>query len=128
MSSQVSNNFDPAHHFFSHALVALADPFASSFADVRNASVGDIKIMKRISEDGKVDRLQQVHATLTGARDGITEIINGKTAISELRRSIEGLMNKAPIEPHADIFMDNQSDSSKEDDWENIGSDEEVIS
>ena len=127
MTAAVPKNFDPAHAYFSQALVALSNPYSVAFSDARNSTVSQLKVLKAICEEGNVDRLRASHSTITSTRDRIKEIVNGRSAISELRAAIEGMMNKAPIEPRADIVMDAQSESSKEDDWENIGSDEEVI-
>ena len=127
MTSAVPKNFDPAHVYFSQALVALSNPFSVAFSDARNTTVSQLKMLKAICNEGNPERIHASHSTITNVRERIKELLNGGSAISELRAGIEGMMNKAPMEPRADIFMDVQSDSSKEDDWENIGSDEEVI-
>lgn len=126
MAKQLPNNFDPAHYFYSQALVTVSNPYSSAFADVRNSTVTSLKSLDQAIAGGQRDNIVKARELLSAAKVQMSNICSSTSAIAELRSAIGGMMNKAPIESHVDIFEDN-SDSSKEDDWDNIGSDEEVV-
>jgi hypothetical protein len=125
------NTFEPAHVFYSQAVVALADPYNSAFAECRNSSVVGIQTMKHAIAENPVEKVQQARRTLLDVKELLKGVNGWTAAISSCRSAIEGTMHKAPsaaLEQHADMFRDDKSDSGKDDgDWEQIGSDEEII-
>jgi hypothetical protein len=129
MSGQ--NNFDPAHLYYSQALVALCNPYSSVFAEVRNSTVAALQCLKQCSAENPVQTVEGSRKTLSETKEVLKQLKGSTTAISSCRAAIEGLMHKAPsaaLEQHADIFRDDKSDDSKEGgDCEQIGSDEEII-
>lgn len=126
MARQLPNNFDPAHYFYSQALVTVSNPYSSAFSDVRNSTVSSLKSLDKAISGSQRDAVVNARSRLSEAKVQMSDICASASSIAELRSAIEGMMNKAPIEAHVDIFAD-QSDSSKEDEWDDIGSDEEVV-
>ena len=127
MSSGIPNNFDPAHHYFVQSLQGVSNPLNDAFCNTRNSSVRSVKAFDRASGGDTLNRMQTANETLSHMCQSIRELTESSVSLAELRAAVEGMMNKAPIEPHADIFLDAQSDSNTGDDWDNMGSDEEVI-
>jgi hypothetical protein len=124
------NNFAPAHQFFTQALVALSNPYSSAFTDVRNSSVVSIQIFKQILGESTVDKLRQSRAELENTIKSLKELNSSVETLSNCRVAIQNLLNKAPhaaLEPHADIFTAVEDESDKAKDWDDIGSDEEII-
>jgi acetylornithine/succinyldiaminopimelate/putrescine aminotransferase len=50
---------DGADQCFSHALLALANPHGSTFAQMRNSGVVSIQALKQISDESPIERIQQ---------------------------------------------------------------------
>jgi hypothetical protein len=126
-----TKDFEPAHLLYSQALVGLANPYSVVFAESRNSSVVGIQGMQKAISENPIQRLEQARKTVAETRENFKRLNASATSISACRAAIEGLMHKAPsavLEQHVDIFRDEHSDSGKEDgDWEQIGSDEEII-
>jgi hypothetical protein len=130
LGSQPPNNFAPAHQFFTQALVALSNPYSSAFTDVRNASVVSIHIIKQILSESTVDKLKESRERLQNTIQSLKELNASVDTLSNCRIAIQTLLNKAPhaaLEPHADIFTVNEDESDKGKEWDDIGSDEEII-
>jgi hypothetical protein len=125
----MATNFDPAHQSFSHALAALANPYSSAFSDVRNSSVSSIKSLQLITADQPSDRMKESRARLTDSIASLKRLTASVINISGCRNGIQSLLVQAPnaaLEPHADIFMD-ESDESEKPQFDDVGSDEEII-
>jgi hypothetical protein len=121
--------FENAHLVFSQALLALANPYSSVFAEVRNSSVVSIQALKQIAVENPIDRLQQASDSIAKTVLGIRKLATSATIISASRVAIQSLLNEAPhdvLEQHAEIFAENNDESDKGD-WEQVGSDEEII-
>lgn len=126
----MQKNFEPAHRFYSEAMIALANPYGSAFSDVRQSSVQNIKGMKDCLAQKPLENMKRSHETIKEMKEMLHKINNSRDAFTQCTETISKLMNKAPIttlEQHADLFHDESSDSSEKDDWEQIGSDEEII-
>jgi hypothetical protein len=123
-------NFDPAHRFFSQALVALANPYSSVFTEVRDSAVGSIQTLRQITAESPVDRLKQSRERLPATIAALKQLNASVETIMACRTAIQGFLNEAPTaahETHAEIFRDDTGQDSDKGDWEQVGSDEEVI-
>jgi hypothetical protein len=122
-------NFDPAHQHFSRALAALANPYSAAFSDVRNSSVSSIKAIRQLTADQPAERLRESHERLRGAIAATRSLNAAVASISGCRNGIQSLLVQAPnaaLEPHADIFVDSADESDKNE-WDQMGSDDEII-
>ena len=120
-------DFAPAHTYFSHALVSVSNSYSVAFSDVRNSSVNDIKAFRQSQADST--NIEQTKLVLSGLDNNLQQINSSVSSIAAVRSAIEGLLTQTPsttIDAHADLFKD-ESDSDKQDGWDDIGSDEEII-
>jgi hypothetical protein len=131
LSSSPPNNFAPAHQFFTQAIIALSNPYSSAFTDVRNASVVSIQIVRHILGESTADKLRQSREKLQSTVKSLKDLNASVDTLSNCRIAIQALLNRAPqtaLEPHADIFTAPEDESDKGNEWDDIGSDEEIIS
>jgi hypothetical protein len=122
-------NFETAHQCFSHALLALANPYSSTFTQIRNSSVVSIQALTQISDERPLERLQQANESINKTVASIRKLTTSAAAIAASRVVIQSLLNEAApaaLEQHADLFAENDDESDKGD-WEQVGSDEEIV-
>jgi hypothetical protein len=125
----MANNFDPAHSLFSRALAALANPYSAAFSDVRNSSISSLKSLRLVTAEPHIEQMQESHRRLKDTIASLRQLTAAVATISGCRNGIQSLLVQAPnaaLEPHADIFVD-QSDESEKNQWDEMGSDEELI-
>jgi hypothetical protein len=126
-------SLDAAHQCFSHALLALANPHSSTFAEIRNSSVLSIQALAQISDESPLERLQQATASINKTVASLRKLTASAATIAASRVAIQSLLNEAPpaaLEQHADLFAENDDendDESDKGDWEQVGSDEEIV-
>ena len=123
-------DFEAAHLYFAHALAAAPEKISMAFVDVRNSSVRDIKQIQALNAQKSCDNFKEAKNKLIQTRKNLQDISSSSEALISLRGSIQALLTQAPsqaLDAHADLFQDSDLSDSDKAEWENIGSDEEII-
>lgn len=120
-----------AHQAYSKSRTDFAKEYAGVFVDVRNSCEEDVKLLKEVQKLTSPNAIPQNQKTIQSIRTMLSLIKKAHQPLSQCRLDLQSIITQTttPItDQHADLFQDTDDTDQQGDDWEPIGSDEEIIS
>ena len=122
---------DLLHQYYSQALITVANPLTDTFSQIRNSALENIHELKKSTQQSKTKRIEQLSLTLKNIKAMLGIMQSSHEPLIQTREILEKLYTSSPQDnaQHADLFIDSDDNSEEhEDGWEQIGSNEEIIS
>ena len=119
------------HKFYSQALIACANPLNLTFSQVRDSDVKNIQEFKKSINQNNLQQIKQLSFTITRLKEKMELIQASHEPLTKTRENLGKLCTSIPQENdhQAHLFIDSDDNSEEHgDEWEQIGSDEEIIS
>ena len=115
---------DLAHQYLSQALVSLVNPYSRACAGVRNSAVTNMRELgEAVSDERPVKSLGKALRTVETLKQMLGGFEAAHEPLEAARLSVGKYLESVAPEPHVAIVCA----ESDEDDWEKVGSDEEII-